>query len=208
MPRLRLGEKEVEYKVIVKPVKYVTIRILEDGTLLVVSPSEEIVEYVLRKKSRWILSKLRLVEDAIRFSNSGFPLFGEFLSVENAPSREEIKRMLRKEVLNIAGEVGRALKVRPKRVYIKVMKRKWGSTTWRGSITIDLSAAALPRDLLHYLVTHEMCHLIEMNHGKKFWSLVSRFHPDYKEKRRELKRWWFIVRNNEVWKAILRLSEG
>ena len=61
---ITLDGKIVRYKVVEKPVKDVTLRFLEDGTLLVVTPSKEIVREVLIKKRNCILSKLSIIEEA------------------------------------------------------------------------------------------------------------------------------------------------
>jgi predicted metal-dependent hydrolase len=37
-----------------------------------------------------------------------------------------------------------------------------------------------PKEILEYLVVHEMCHMIEMNHSMRFWNLVEKLYPDYK----------------------------
>ncbi|MFA4662188.1 M48 family metallopeptidase [Pyrococcus kukulkanii] len=209
MRAINLNGKTVRYRVKVKPVRYVTIRILEDGTLLVTTPDERIVEKVLMEKRKWILSKLEIVEEALTQGKKGFPLFGEFIELGGDPGelREKIREHLRTKVKEIVDEVSPRIGARPKRIYIIPMRNKWGTATWRKSITINLASAALPHNLLHYLVTHELAHLIEMRHSKKFWSIVSKFHPDYKKERRELKKWWFIVHANELWRAILRWPE-
>jgi predicted metal-dependent hydrolase len=50
----------------------------------------------------------------------------------------------------------------------------------------------LPDDLRDYIIVHELCHLGEMNHSKKFWDLVSKTIPDFKEKRRALKKYLIL----------------
>jgi predicted metal-dependent hydrolase len=43
-------------------------------------------------------------------------------------------------------------------------------------------------DLADYLITHELCHLGELNHSKRFWTLVSKTIPDYIKASKELKK--------------------
>jgi predicted metal-dependent hydrolase len=45
-----------------------------------------------------------------------------------------------------------------------------------------------PEDVLEYVCIHELAHLVEYNHSKRFWSLVEKAMPDYKEKREWLKK--------------------
>ncbi|AFN03473.1 hypothetical protein PFC_02555 [Pyrococcus furiosus COM1] len=217
-----LDGKVVRYRVVEKPVKYVTLRVLEDGTILVVTPLEQIVREVLIKKKDWILSKISIVEEAKELSRKGFPLFGKFYSLEMGekfeinreelritfPGIEFLRNWIKREIKRKAREIAKDFGISPKRIYVKAMRTKWGSATWRKSITLNFSSAALPEELFHYLVIHELAHLIELNHSKRFWSLVASYHPDYKKKRRELKKWWFIVHSNETWRAILQWPEG
>ena len=46
----------------------------------------------------------------------------------------------------------------------------------------------LPPHLADYIVVHELCHLQEMNHSKRFWALVSQLVPDHLQRRKELRR--------------------
>jgi predicted metal-dependent hydrolase len=48
-------------------------------------------------------------------------------------------------------------------------------------------------------VIHELAHLRHLNHSRAFWGLVGRFYPDYRNARRELRRWWGIIEVNEGW---------
>lgn len=45
-----------------------------------------------------------------------------------------------------------------------------------------------PEAVLSYVVIHELAHLVQMNHSRKFWELVEKFDPDYREHRRWLKK--------------------
>jgi predicted metal-dependent hydrolase len=46
----------------------------------------------------------------------------------------------------------------------------------------------LSEELREYIVVHELCHLQEMNHSSNFWNLVAQKIPDYKERRKDLKK--------------------
>jgi predicted metal-dependent hydrolase len=74
-----------------------------------------------------------------------------------------------------------------KDVRIKNMKTRWGSCSSKGNLNFSYKLAILPKDLLDYIVVHELCHVKEMNHGPEFWSLVEKTVPDYKKRRNSLK---------------------
>jgi len=77
--------------------------------------------------------------------------------------------------------------VKPNKIKIKKMKSAWGICYSNKNITLNLKLIHLKRDLIEYVIVHELCHLHIMNHSKEFWNLVERFIPDYMEKRKSLK---------------------
>lgn len=78
--------------------------------------------------------------------------------------------------------------VGPKRVALKNVKTLWGSCSSSQSITFSVRLALVPPALMEYVMVHELCHMLEMNHSAKFWTLVGRFCGDYEARRAELKR--------------------
>ena len=74
-----------------------------------------------------------------------------------------------------------------KRVAIRNQRRSWGSCTSLKNLNFSYKILFLPERLQDYLIVHELCHLEELNHGKKFWELVAQEIPDYTERRNELK---------------------
>jgi predicted metal-dependent hydrolase len=71
---------------------------------------------------------------------------------------------------------------------VRKLKSKWGSCTHINNISLNLNLVHLDKKFLEYVVVHEISHLKEKNHSSRFWDLVNKFYPDYKEIRRELKR--------------------
>ena len=60
-------------------------------------------------------------------------------------------------------------------------KTKWGHCTREGVIQLNWQLMMTPEPVRHYLITHELCHLVHMNHSKRFWDLVERHCPNYFE---------------------------
>ena len=52
----------------------------------------------------------------------------------------------------------------------------------------------LPQSVQKYVMVHELCHTVHHDHSKEFWQLVSRFMPDWKRYRAELKKYTFLIR--------------
>jgi len=77
--------------------------------------------------------------------------------------------------------------VRVKGCFVQRMKTKWGGCNHRaGTIRLNSEMVKKPKDLLEYVVIHEMLHLIEPRHGERFSKLLDRYYPTWREARREL----------------------
>ena len=75
----------------------------------------------------------------------------------------------------------------PSRIQIKDYRARWGSCKPDGSIQLNWRLIHAPMHIMDYVVVHELCHLLEMNYSKHFWSEVERVEPQYKMKRQWLK---------------------
>ncbi len=106
------------------------------------------------------------------------------------------KRSLYNELRQILPIWTKLLQVNPLKVNIKTVKSIWGSCSEKGGLTFCTRLALVPPELLEYVVVHELCHMIHMNHSQQFWAEVEKHIPDYKEKRNLIKKkgqiykWW------------------
>ncbi len=73
------------------------------------------------------------------------------------------------------------------RISIRNQKSRWGSCSSKGNLNFNYKIVFLPTELADYIIVHELCHLVEMNHSKRFWLLVSQIIPDYKERQNKIR---------------------
>ena len=69
----------------------------------------------------------------------------------------------------------------PNRIVIKDQKKRWGSCSSKGNLNFNWRLIMAPLTVMDYIVVHEMCHLVHLNHSQDFWNLVAEILPDYKE---------------------------
>lgn len=79
---------------------------------------------------------------------------------------------------------------------LRRMKSRWGSCSSRGRITLNLKLITLAPDLLDYVIAHELCHLVEMNHSPHYYALLDRVRPGWRPERARLKA---VVASSQDW---------
>lgn len=66
-------------------------------------------------------------------------------------------------------------------VKVRDYRRRWGSCDHRGELSFNWRIVQAPEEILNYVVVHEIAHLKEFNHSKKFWEIVSQHDPNWKQ---------------------------
>jgi hypothetical protein len=78
---------------------------------------------------------------------------------------------------------------KPTGLVIRTMKRRWGSCSNKGVITLSTELIKLSDLYIEYVITHELCHLKHHNHGPHFYRLLSEVFPEWKTVRKELRKY-------------------
>lgn len=73
-------------------------------------------------------------------------------------------------------------KTKPRSIRITDSSRTWGTCDSNLQLTFNWKLAMAPLEVIDYVVVHEMCHMVHLNHDRSFWRLVGRIIPDYKER--------------------------
>ena len=97
------------------------------------------------------------------------------------------KRQLHEAVPPLIKRWESKLEVTVNKYYLQRMKTKWGSCNHRaGNIRLNTELVKKPRDLLEYIIVHEMAHLIEPTHNERFIALLDKHYPGWREARSDL----------------------
>ncbi len=117
-----------------------------------------------------------------------------YLQPQSAPMQAQalIERWYRREMTalipNLIHHWEAIIQVKVYEWGIKKMKTRWGSCNTRAArIWLNLNLIKKPIECLEYVLVHEMVHLLEPSHNKRFYSLMSKFLPNWKDQQRVLK---------------------
>lgn len=159
--------------------KTLALTITQEGSLLIKAPlqmQEKEIERFVGQRRYWIYKQTKriLQENASRVVRS---------EEEIQVLREQARKVLT-ERTDYYKEI---LKVDYQRIRIGAQKTRWGSCSSRGTISYNWHLVLMPERIMDYVVVHELCHLVEMNHSPAFWKKVSEILPDYEDRRKWLK---------------------
>jgi predicted metal-dependent hydrolase len=119
---------------------------------------------------------------------------GEAVRVVDVPDdlRPAIERHLRKlaeqELPARVFELAALHQLPVRRVMVRNQRSRWGSCSQRGTISLNWRLVQTPLSVRDYLVLHELAHLKEMNHSRRFWDEVERLCPAFRDAERWLKQ--------------------
>ncbi|MBE0428489.1 MAG: M48 family metallopeptidase [Thermoleophilia bacterium] len=92
----------------------------------------------------------------------------------------------RNRMVPLLDDVALAAGLRYQRAMIGNQRTRWASCSSSGTISINQKILFLPRKLARYVLLHEICHTVELNHSRLFWSLMGMKEPDYEKLDRQL----------------------
>jgi predicted metal-dependent hydrolase len=98
--------------------------------------------------------------------------------------KDQARAEITGRALPMAEGIGRSVP----RITIRDTHSRWGSCSSRGDLAFSWRLVLAPADVLHYVVAHEVAHLVEMNHSPAFWRVVETLAPQVKPARAWLKR--------------------
>ncbi len=156
------------------------IGVERDGTVTVRAPesaSDADIRRLLDKHRAWILK--RIAAAARRAEAPRDMLTPEEV---DALAREALKTLPAK-----TAAMAKRLGVTYGRITIRCQKTRWGSCSSAGNLNFNCLLMLCPEEIRDYVVAHELCHRIEMNHSPRFWARVESVIPDYRRRVRWLK---------------------
>ncbi len=166
----------------------ITIRVLPDGMVEVKAPRfisrASILSFVGSKRG-WIEKKLAQTERQQTELRNAPPLS----DTELKALRKKARRVFSDRAAYFAPAVGTDYG----KVTVRRQHSRFGSCSAKGNLNFNLALLLAPPEVLDYVVVHELCHRLEMNHSSRFWKLVEGVLPDYKRSKRWLKEHGSVI---------------
>lgn len=149
-----------------------TSRVIEPGQFISILGKLTRIDFILSPKSKVLLNGAVLEVHGVRSK------FEQLLATY-------LKNLAYEKFSYYSHEYAQTLGVKFKKITVKEMKTRFGSCTSIGSLNYCWRLIFAPEPVLAYLCAHEVSHLKEMNHSKRFWAYVAFLCPDY----RNLQKW-------------------
>ena len=171
-----------DFEIIRSNRRTISLEITSDGRVVVRAPKympEADIFSFVESKSVWLAKYLQKKERDL-----------ESLKEEGCFTDQEIKRLyeLAKQVIpEKVAYYARLMRISYGRISIRKQKTRWGSCSREGNLNFNCLLMMAPPEVLDYVVVHELCHRLEMNHSAKFWAQVEKMIPDYRKPRKWLK---------------------
>ena len=173
---LQTDNETIEIPIIRSKRKTLGLEVKYDGTVNARVPMRaprEIIERFIREHEAWIIRKRQEWSLA---GNNQDDVAGEF--------GERKKRGA-----NAVEYYAKIMGVTYGRISMRNQKTRWGSCSSNGNLNFNNRLLFVPKELVDYVVVHELAHRKEMNHSNAFWNVVEKYMPDYKERRKKLREY-------------------
>lgn len=163
----------------------------------------------VERESHYLWGRRHLLTIAFKDAKPSVSIDHKRITLTLRPGSDQAKRrqvihdwhnsLLHQAVPSIIKKWERKIGVKVKRYFLQRMKTKWGSCNHRaGNIRLNTELVKKPKDLLEYVIVHEMAHLLEPTHNERFLEILGKHFPTWREARAELNE---LPLSAEVWKG-------
>ncbi len=170
----------LNYKIVFTKRKSIALSLDDKGEVLVRAPkrtSRILIDKFVHENQAWIQKR---VQDNVVQKEKVSKL------LENN-NTQQLKNEFERNLSKRMGLWAKKLNINFNKVRISNAKKRWGSCSSKGVVSITWRLVFAPQEVLDYVIVHELIHLNHMNHSKRFWLEVQKVIPDYKKHKKWLK---------------------
>lgn len=210
-----IGDRQIPYEIHYKKIKHCYLRVQHGKAVISMSPRYDIktAEELIIKNQELIVKQIDSFAGRAKYENNGYvSLFGEKyqLVVRNlhmnkwaihdqkiyiyGENVETIVRTFLKQqlydylIMKIKAYLDQDFDLDFPEIQIRQMKSRWGACFYqKNKICFNFSLVFLDKELVDYVIVHELCHFLQANHSKAFYQEIRKRLPHYQQAERKLK---------------------
>jgi len=167
--------------------------LIKDKTAWIIRKKREISQKVAQKKKRRYITGEKfeclgkfytlIVKNNFKFafSASGDKLYinAQYQKVAKSLLIYWYKNQAQKYIINKANYYSEMMNLRYNKINITAANTRWGSCSNNKNLNFSWRLVLAPKQIVNYVIVHELVHLYEMNHSERFWNKVARILPNY-----------------------------
>lgn len=168
----------MEYSIIYSKRRTLCLQVKRDGAIIVKAPygiSKKKIEDFVLSHATWLDKAIKRIKEKPSI---------DFLDKNQI---NDLKKRTYEIIAPFIEYYSKLMGVKPEKVSINSAKTRFGSCSSKKSLNFSCRLALYPIDAIEYVCVHELAHILEMNHSKKFWQIVEKYLPNYKESKKLLK---------------------
>lgn len=195
--------------------KTIAIHITSDGRVEVRSPyrvSKAIIDEFVKSKESWIDKHLTAINNRVKtpltiggsmlFLGKEYPLLknegqsyfdGDAMYIQKGTNiynalAEFYRSKAKKLIPDMVHASEAVMGLNANKISITSAKTRWGSCSGKNNLNFTWRLMMAEPEVIKYVIIHELAHIKEKNHGKRFWTLVEQYEPEYKTKKEKLRQ--------------------
>ncbi len=208
----------MKIKLIKEKRKTIVLKVIDSDNAVLKVPktiSDKKIEEFLKSKENWLKKTSTRMKDNESFSTdfdfenfiylNGKPFVStkeislEFDKLDSEGKKEEIRKYYLSmfwKLEELADKLSSETGLKYNEIKMTDSVRIWGSYNSKRQMKLNFKLLILPENLIEYVIYHELCHSIHMNHKPQFWKDLEKICPNYKALKKELNKYSFVLKTN------------
>ena len=208
----------MKIKLIKEKRKTIVLKVIDSNNAVLKVPktiSDKKIEEFLKSKENWLKKTSTRMKDNESFSTdfdfekfiylNGKPFVStkeislEFDKLDSEGKKEEIRKYYLSmfwKLEELADKLSSETGLKYNEIKMTDSVRIWGSYNSKRQMKLNFKLLILPENLIEYVIYHELCHSIHMNHKPQFWKDLEKICPNYKALKKELNKYSFVLKAN------------
>ena len=208
----------MKIKLIKEKRKTIVLKVIDSNNAVLKVPktiSDKKIEEFLKSKENWLKKTSARMKDNESFSTdfdfekfiylngktfvSTKEISLEFDKLDSEGKKEEIRKYYLSmfwKLEELADKLSSETGLKYNEIKMTDSVRIWGSYNSKRQMKLNFKLLILPENLIEYVIYHELCHSIHMNHKPQFWKDLEKICPNYKALKKELNKYSFVLKTN------------